>query len=51
MLRILFKYSVYYFGKIPEDQGTGGKPINLCFIYTLSQFLAIFEVRRFYNAI
>lgn len=34
-----------------EDPGHGGKPANLYIIYTLSQFLAIFEVRRYYNAI
>lgn len=39
------------FDRRPEDQGTGGKPANLYIIYTLSQFLAIFEVRRYYNAI
>lgn len=30
----------------PKTPGYGGKPINLYIIYTLSQFLAIFEVRR-----
>lgn len=30
----------------PQTPGHGGKPINLYIIYTLSQFLAIFEVRR-----
>lgn len=35
----------------PKTPGYGGKPSNLYIIYTLSQFLAIFEVRRYYNAI
>ena len=51
MWHMLFRYSVYYLGRIAEDPGTGGKPANLYIIYTLSQFLAIFEVRRYYNAI
>lgn len=31
----------------PKTPGHGGKPSNLYIKYTLSQFLAIFEVRRY----
>nr|DAV13132.1 MAG TPA: hypothetical protein [Bacteriophage sp.] len=47
ILYMLFKCSVYYLGSRPEDPGARGKPSNLYIKYTLSQFLAIFEVRRY----
>ncbi len=47
MLCTLFKCSVYYLTADPKTLGHGGKPSNLYIKYTLSQFLAIFEVRRY----
>ena len=47
MLYMLFKCSVYYLAVDPKTPGHGGKPSNLYIKYTLSQFSAIFEVRRY----